>query len=161
MKGRKPKTDAIRRQGAQNVASHVVEECSLAMPSEVSLLPYAEQCWHIITDGQTRWKQHETPLLASYCVAYAGMRQAVDNMTAAGDGTMEVVVMGPMGGMLQSPNWKVFNDAVKTMRSLSGVLGLDTLTAELLALTKTATASLAADIPGKVMAAMRSMANDG
>lgn len=160
MKGRKPKADAIRRQ-APPLPAKVIDTCTLDMPIELSLLPYAEQCWHIITDDQTRWKSYEAPLLSSYCIAYAGMRQAVDNMTDISDGTMEIVVRGPMGGAIQSPNWKVFTDAVKTMRSLSGVLGLDTLTAERLALTKTATASIAADIPGKIMAAMRDMPTDG
>jgi hypothetical protein len=58
---------------------------------------------------------------------------------------------------VQNPDFRTWKDSVNQMRQLSGVLGLDTLTAERLKLTQAATTSLAADIPKKVMEAMRTM----
>ena len=135
----------------------------LVMPETVALLPNAKMCWHIITDDQTRFSVYEQPLLEAYCLAYAASRQAIDNMTESGDGTLEVIVQMPSGAMKKNPNWQVWNEAVDKMRHLSGVLALDTLTSERLNLTRAATSSLAADIPSKVAKAVREMkaANGG
>ena len=127
----------------------------LATPLSVQILPAAEECWHVIMDNQTRFTAHEVPLIESYCLAYAAMRQAAANMTAAGDGTMEILVKISGQAPKKNPNWSVFSEAVDKMRHLSGVLGLDTLTAERLNLTKAATASLAVDLPARIRKAAR------
>lgn len=133
----------------------------IAMPITVGSLPAAEECWHVIMDGQTRFTMHELPLIESYCLSYAAMRQATANMTASADGTMSLVVGEPGTMPKKNPSWAVFNEAVANMRSLSGVLGLDTLTAERLNLTKATTASIAADLPAKIRKAAREALSDG
>lgn len=128
----------------------------LEMPGSLAMSPYAEQAWHLVMDNQTRFRRQELPLIEQYCVAYAISRQALDNM-ANGDGTVQTCTTTAAGDLRQHPDIKTWTQAANQMRQLSGVLGLDSLTAERLKLTKAATTSLAADIPQKVMAAMKAM----
>lgn len=122
----------------------------IAMPLSVAMLPEAEACWHVVMDGQERFRAEEVPLIEAYCVAYAAMRQALGNMTMAGDGTMAITNQTPSGTVRKSPDWQVWTEAVDKMRHLSSVLGLDTLTAERLNLTRAATASIALDLPARI-----------
>ena len=117
---------------------------------------YAEQAWHLVMDNQTRFRRQELPLIEQYCMAYAISRQALDNMSGE-CGTIKTTCLTAAGNVVQNPDFRTWKDAVNQMRQLSGVLGLDTLTAERLKLTQAATTSLAADIPKKVMEAMRTM----
>ena len=73
---------------------------------------------------------------------------------------MEILMQLPGMAPKKNPNWSVFSEAVDKMRHLSGVLGLDTLTAERLNLTKATTASIAADLPAKIRKAAREALND-
>lgn len=128
----------------------------IEMPATVAMSPYAEQAWHLVMDNQTRFRRQELPLVEQYCMAYAISRQALDNMANV-DGTIQTCTTTASGDLRQHPDIKTWTQATNQMRQLSGVLGLDTLTAERLKLTQAATTSLAADIPKKVMAAMREM----
>lgn len=122
----------------------------IAIPATVAMLPNAELCWHIIMDDQTRFSLHEVPLIESYCLAYAAMRQAMDNMMQDGNGTIQIITQQQGSAPKKNPNWSVWSEAVDKMRYLSGILGLDTLTAERLNLTRAATASIAVDLPAKI-----------
>lgn len=156
-RGRKPD---VRLSKAPDPA-HVVpvaadDEFPIEMPAHLAVIPYAEQTWHIVMDNQTRFRRQELPLIEQYCVAYAISRQALDNL-ANGDGTIQTTTLTGSGDLRQNPDIKTWKEAVNQMRQLSGVLGLDTLTAERLNLTRAAATSLAADIPQKVMSAMKAM----
>lgn len=133
----------------------------IAVPATVAMLPNAERCWHVVMDGQTRFSAHEVPLIESYCLAYAAMRQAIDNMTQAGDGTMQIIEQPKGCAPRKNPNWAVWSEAVDKMRHLSGVLGLDTLTAERLNLTRATTASIAVDLPAQIRKQAREALRDG
>lgn len=171
-KGRKPAPKAVPKKKAiqrkeEAVAAEIIQEPLdaatgkiLPMPASVAMLPAAAECWHMVMDNQTRFTAHEVPLVESYCVAYAAMRQAAANMTAQGDGSMEILMQLPGMAPKKNPNWSVFSEAVDKIRHLSGVLGLDTLTAERLNLTKATTASIAADLPAKIRKAAREALND-
>ena len=157
-KGRKPNALAASHGAPLQVQAAPIdseEGGGLAMPSSVAMLPEAASCWDVVAKGQTRFREQELPLLEQYCIAYAAARQALGNLAMEGDGTLAVVVQTPGTMPKKNPNWTVWREAVDTMRHLSGVLGLDTLTAERLNLTRTATASIAADLPAKIRAAAR------
>lgn len=160
-KGRRPKPKsvptAITKKDAETLPAEIVAQPLdantgeiIKMPATVAMLPNAELCWHIVMDNQTRFSAHEVPLIESYCLAYAAMRQAMDNMTQNGDGTIQIISQVKGCQPKKSPNWSVWSEAVDKMRHLSGILGLDTLTAERLNLTRAATASIAVDLPAKI-----------
>lgn len=158
-KGRKPapksaKTDLVKAESKAVVINEAPLDAQtglvIPMPATVALLPNAELCWHVVMDGQTRFSAHEVPLIESYCLAYAAMRQAIDNMTQEGDGTIQIITQQKGSAPRKNPNWTVWSEAVDKMRHLSGVLGLDTLTAERLQLTRAATASIAVDLPARI-----------
>ncbi len=160
-KGRKPKPKSvpteIKKSNVNVLQVNVVSEPLdaqtgeiIKMPATVAMLPNAELCWHIVMDNQTRFSMHEVPLIESYCLAYAAMRQAMDNMTQNDNGTLQIISQVKGCQPKKNPNWSVWSEAVDKMRHLSGILGLDTLTAERLNLTRAATASIAVDLPAKI-----------
>lgn len=156
-RGRKPKADIVSQPDTAHLIPVDAETgAALEMPPSLSISPYAEQTWHLVMDNQTRFRRQELPLVEQYCMAYAISRQALDNM-CNGDGTIQTTVSTATGGVAQNPDFRTWKDSVNQMRQLSGVLGLDTLTATRLNLARTATASLAADIPQKIMDAMKIM----
>ncbi|WP_158544573.1 P27 family phage terminase small subunit [Eggerthella sinensis] len=161
-RGRKPEARLAKMPDLAHIVPVDAETGeAIEMPPMLAMNPYAEQAWHLVMDNQTRFRRQELPLIEQYCVAYAISRQALDNM-ANGDGTIQTNTTTAAGDLRQHPDIKTWAQAANQMRQLSGVLGLDTLTAERLKLTQAATTSLAADIPKKVMAAMREMrAGDG
>lgn len=152
-RGRKPAPKLAARDN-QGIDAEVAI-CPSA-PEVVAMNAYAEQAWHLVMDNQTRFRRQELPLIEQYCMAYAISRQALDNMSGE-YGTIKTTCLTAAGNVVQNPDFRTWKDAVNQMRQLSGVLGLDTLTAERLKLTQAATTSLAADIPKKVMEAMRTM----
>lgn len=152
-RGRKPAPKLATRDNQDIDAVPTI--CPQA-PEVVAMNPYAEQAWHLVMDNQTRFRRQELPLIEQYCMAYAISRQALDNMSGE-YGTIKTTCLTNAGNVVQNPDFRTWKDAVNQMRQLSGVLGLDTLTAERLKLTQAATTSLAADIPKKVMEAMRTM----
>lgn len=152
-RGRKP-TPKLASRDDQAIEA-VPTICPIA-PDVVVMNPYAEQAWHLVMDNQTRFRKQELPLIEQYCMAYAISRQALDNMSDE-YGTIKTTCITAAGNVVQNPDFRTWKDSVNQMRQLSGVLGLDTLTAERLKLTQAATTSLAADIPKKVMEAMRTM----
>lgn len=133
---------------------------AIPMPATVAMLPNAEECWNTVMMNQTRFSAHEVPLIESYCLAYAAMRQAMDNMTQEGDGTIQIITKMEGCAPKKNPNWSVWSEAVDKMRHLSGVLGLDTLTAERLNLTRAATASIAVDLPARIRKQAREALSD-
>lgn len=143
---KKPKTETLSIQPPLDAQTGVV----IPMPATVAMLPNAALCWHVVMDNQTRFSAHEVPLIESYCIAYAAMRQAIDNMTQEGNGTIQIITQQKGSAPRKNPNWTVWSEAVDKMRHLSGVLGLDTLTAERLQLTRATTASIAVDLPAKI-----------
>lgn len=158
-KGRKPAPKNVKNDLAKRENNAVILDSTpldaqsglvIPIPTTVAMLPNAELCWHVVMDGQTRFSAHEVPLIESYCLAYATMRQAMDNMTQAGDGTIQIITQQKGSAPKKNPNWTVWSEAVDKMRHLSGVLGLDTLTAERLQLTRAATASIAVDLPARI-----------
>lgn len=158
-KGRKPAPKNVKNDFAKRENNAVILDSTpldaqsglvIPIPTTVAMLPNAELCWHVVMDGQTRFSAHEVPLIESYCLAYATMRQAMDNMTQAGDGTIQIITQQKGSAPKKNPNWTVWSEAVDKMRHLSGVLGLDTLTAERLQLTRAATASIAVDLPARI-----------
>lgn len=152
-RGRKPTPKLAARDNQDIDAEATI--CPRA-PEVVAMNAYAEQAWHLVMDNQTRFRRQELPLIEQYCMAYAISRQALDNMSGE-YGTIKTTCLTAAGNVVQNPDFRTWKDAVNQMRQLSGVLGLDTLTAERLKLTQAATTSLAADIPKKVMEAMRTM----
>lgn len=159
--GRKPKEAQAQIVEKKGAALDANTGAALPVPVSVSLLPEAEECWHLVTDGQTRFRAEEVPLLESYCVAYAAMRQALGNLAQEGDGTMQITIQTPSGTVRKNPAWQVWCEASDKMRHLSSILGLDTLTAERLNLTRAATASIAADLPAKIRKAAKEALSDG
>ena len=156
-RGRKPSVSIARPIDPASIVPVDAETGgAIDMPPSLAMSPYAEQAWHLVMDNQTRFRRQELPLIEQYCMAYAISRQALDNMANA-DGTIQTCTTTAAGDLRQHPDIKTWTQAANQMRQLSGVLGLDTLTAERLKLTKAANASLAADIPQKVMAAMKAM----
>mgnify|MGYP000125607538 CR=1 FL=1 len=159
-KGRKPNALAQSHVQPTEIIEAPVDATTgaeLAMPASVAMLPNAELCWHMIMDNQTRYRAYELPLIEQYCIAYATCQQALDNMIYPDAGTLQIVTGGSeYSTPKKSPNFTVWKEAVNTMRMLSGQLGLDTLTAERLNLTRTTTASIAADLPAKI----RQVANE-
>lgn len=158
-KGRKPDALAQSHNAPQELFARPLDAGTgkeISMPDSLRFLPAAEECWHVITDGQTRFSTYEVPLLEQYCIAYAAAQQAIMAMTNLDTGALNAVER-PVGETKtrKNPNWSVWNDATNQMRHLSGILGLDTLTAERLNLTRAATTSIAADIPAKIRAAVR------
>lgn len=153
-KGRKPNALAQSHVQPTEIIEAPVDATTgaeLAMPASVAMLPNAELCWHMIMDGQTRYRAYEVPLLEQYCIAYALQQQAIDNMIDPETGTLQIAVGGSeYSTPKKNPNFTVWKEAVNTMRMLSGQLGLDTLTAERLNLTRATTASVAADLPGRI-----------
>lgn len=158
-KGRKPapktvKAEIVKRPKAETLTIQPPLDAQtgieIPMPATVAMLPNAALCWHVVMDNQTRFSAHEVPLIESYCIAYAAMRQAIDNMTQEGNGTIQIITQQKGSAPRKNPNWTVWSEAVDKMRHLSGVLGLDTLTAERLQLTRATTASIAVDLPAKI-----------
>lgn len=152
-KGRKPNKLAQCHNAPQELAAHPIDAqtgVEIKMPEQLSFLPAAEECWHMITDGQTRFSTYEVPLLEQYCMAYAAVRQAQLEMIDVANGRLEVVCHPKDGKPYRNPAFNAWKDATEEMRRLSGVLGLDTLTAERLNLTRASTASIAADLPVKI-----------
>lgn len=170
-KGRKPAPKQIKKkdESVEIVKAETLPAAPLdaqtgkeiAMPVTVAMLSNAELCWHIIMDDQTRFSMHEVPLIESYCLAYAAMRQAMDNMTQSGDGTIQIITQQQGQQPKKNPNWAVWSEAVDKMRHLSGILGLDTLTAERLNLTRAATASIAVDLPARIRKQAQEALRDG
>lgn len=156
-RGRKPEVHLSKRPDPVHpVPVDADDGCTLEMPVSLDAIPYAAQTWHLVMDNQTRFRRQELPLIEQYCIAYAISRQALDNM-ANGDGTIQTTSLSASGDLKQNPDIKTWSQAVNQMRQLSSVLGLDTLTAERLKLTRAATTSLAVDIPQKVLGAMKAM----
>lgn len=160
-RGRKPQAKLSRPPDPASVIPVDADSGrAIGMPGYLSENPYAEQAWHLVMDNQTRFRIQEVPLVEQYCMAYAIARQALDNLANA-DGTVQTFTLSASGDLKQHPDIKTWKEAANQMRQLSGVLGLDTLTAERLKLTRAATSSLAADIPNKVFEAMRTMEERG
>lgn len=162
-KGRKPNALAQSHVQPTEIIDAPVDATTgaeLAMPPSISMLPNAELCWHMIMDGQTRYRAYEVPLIEQYCIAYATCQQALDNMIDQENGTLQIAVGGSeYSTPKKNPNFNVWKEAVNTMRLLSGQLGLDTLTAERLNLTRTTTASIAADLPAKIRQVAKEIKN--
>ena len=161
-KGRKPNRLAQCHNAPQELAAHPIDAqtgVEIKMPEQLSFLPAAEECWHMITDGQTRFSTYEVPLLEQYCMAYAAARQAQLEMIDVANGRLEVVTRPEGGKPFRNPAFNAWKDATDKMRQLSGVLGLDTLTAERLNLTRAAAVSMSLDIPTKIREAARNALN--
>lgn len=162
-KGRKPDKKAQSNIEPVNVVAAAIDPGTgnaLEIPELVQLSPAALECWHIITDGQTRFSSFEVPLLEQYCIAYAAASQAAASMINF-EGGMDIV--GYFGGnsKKKNPAFAVWLGAVKEMRQLSGVLALDTLTAERLNLTRAQTASIAVDLPARIREQVRNALDEG
>lgn len=153
-KGRKPQAISKRKPTPQAITDAM--STVLAAPMVVSMVPDAMECWSICTQSGN-FAERDVMMLQELCMAYAANRQAWRNMYDEETGELVLTVNTLTGDLKKSPNWSIWNESANTIRQLSGVLGLDPLTAERLNLTKATTSSIAADIPAKVARAVRDM----
>lgn len=79
-RGRKPKTNAVRRpKNPLQVQAEPVEIVQLEKPPIVAASPSMSACWDLIVTGSPVFQPQDVPLLEAYCYWYAVMQQCEAN----------------------------------------------------------------------------------
>jgi hypothetical protein len=146
--GRKPKTEAIRRNHAITIADHA----PLAIPSEVASNELMLECWDWTTAGTSHFTEADVPMLTLLAQWWAVARQCSANLASESGGVI-TQVQTPMGAR-QDPDIRTLQLATNQIRQLSSELGVGPLARTRMGLMKVATASMAADLPAKIFKAL-------
>ena len=142
--GRKPKTDAIRRQRDTQPVAFVEH---LEMPAVVAGNDLMRECWEWTVADSTHFHAADVPMLTSLAYWWAVQRQCMTNLSAgAGVVTQVDTAMGPR----QDPDIRTLQLATNQIRQLSSELGIGPLARTRMGLMKMATVSMAADLPERV-----------
>lgn len=165
-RGRKPKTDAQRRGGAQPIAvellgtfqdAAIIEPAGVAKPAHIAANPLQSECWDSLVGMSGNFEQCDLPLLEAYCYWFAVLRQAEAN-TVTDDGRVITLVgrlddEGNVKPGSQSPNPDLRNaeKATNMLRQLGDALNLTPTARDRAGLLRAMTRSTQADVVKKTL----------
>ena len=144
---RKPQAIATRHDDIKVL--NAVPTDATPIPACVEINPDAAEAWYAIAQYEDLFTPADAPLREAYCMEFAFARQATMDMCDA-NGGYKLTVEDDRGNVKKNPAFAVYQDSVKELRMLSGLLGLDPLTRTRLNLNKTAAVSMASDIPNQI-----------
>lgn len=158
-RGRRPDANAIRRGGAKPDVQRLeaVPVAHISKPAHIAANPTMSACWDGLV-GDADYREQDLPLLESYCLWYAVLRQ-VEGQVVTADGRVVTLIglHGPDGRIVPetlkaNPDIATAAQATNMLRHLAAELQATPAARDRAGLVQAMTRSTQADVVSKTLA---------